>query len=76
MGRDRMQYPDLPTSVMEGPPNAELLQLNEIILKACESDAKRRYQSAAELGADLLRFQQRLQARQTRKDSSGNGVAE
>src|SRR6266568_6623160 len=60
MGRDRLQYPDLPTSLVEGVADPGLLQFNEIILKACESDAKRRYQSAAELRADLLGLEEGL----------------
>ena len=60
MGRDRLQYPDLPTSVVEGTSDPNLLLLNDIILKACESDPKRRYQSAASFHADLLRLQERL----------------
>jgi len=60
MGRDRMQYPDLPTSFMKAPPDSDLLKLNEIILKACESNPARRYQSAAKLHEDLLGLQERL----------------
>ena len=37
MGRDRLQYPDLPTSVVEGTGRPELLRLNQVILKACEA---------------------------------------
>jgi CHASE2 domain-containing sensor protein len=59
MGRNRLQYPDLPTSVIEGR-DPRLVNLNEIILKACESDPKLRYQSADEIRKDLLLLQQRL----------------
>ncbi len=56
MGRDRLQFPDLPTTFEARPDGVELVQLNEIILKACENDAQLRYQSAAELRTDLLRL--------------------
>jgi serine/threonine protein kinase len=56
MGKDRLQFPDLPTAVFE---NAEplLLKLNEIILKACELNPAARYQSAAEMREDLAALQ-------------------
>ena len=55
MGKDRLQFPDLPTAVFEsGDP--VLLKLNEIILKACELNPTARYQSAAELHRDLSAF--------------------
>lgn len=63
MGRDRLQYPDLPTSLVAGSGDPFLLELNQIILKACENDSTRRYQSADDLKTDLLRLQERLQAR-------------
>ena len=60
MGRDKEKYPTFPTTLAERPDKDELLLLNEIICKACEADVRQRYQSAAELQADLLRLQQRL----------------
>ena len=62
MGRDRMNYPDLPTSVIDGPSDSNLLKLNEIILKACESNSDRRYQSAFQLHEDLARLKETMQA--------------
>jgi len=61
MGRDRLEFPDLPTSVMEGSVKPGFLDFNEIILRACESDPSRRYQFAAEIQADLILLQTRLQ---------------
>ena len=58
MGRGRLQYPDLPTSVLEGRADPAMLPLNEVILKCCESDPQQRYQSAMELHAALMRVQQ------------------
>jgi CHASE2 domain-containing sensor protein len=50
------QFPELPTAALESsnPLQKELLK---IVFKACESDLPHRYQSAAELRADLLRLQ-------------------
>ena len=56
MGKDRLQYPDLPTTVFENADPA-LLKLNDIILKACERDPQARYQSAAEMHQDLAALQ-------------------
>ncbi len=74
-GRDRQDYPDLPTNLIEVPAadRAALAELNEVIVKACHNDARQRYQTAAELHADLALLQsgasvrrQRLLARQLR----------
>jgi CHASE2 domain-containing sensor protein len=56
MGKDRLQFPDLPTAVFETA-DPVLLKLNEIILKACEVNPKARYQSAAEMRDDLATLQ-------------------
>lgn len=62
MGRDRLAFPELATSMVEAGNWREWRQLNEIILKACESDPRQRYQSAAQMHADLLRLQTDLLA--------------
>jgi serine/threonine protein kinase len=61
-GRDRQQYPDLPTNVMDGSAESGLLEFNEVVLKACESNPEHRYKSAEEMHADLLSLQERLRA--------------
>jgi CHASE2 domain-containing sensor protein len=60
MGRDRQQFPELPTSLADRTDMAMLLGLNAIILKACEEIVRKRYQSASELRADLLDLQRRF----------------
>jgi CHASE2 domain-containing sensor protein len=57
MGRDREQFPELPTTLVERPDKEDLLQLNEVILKACEYDVERRFQTAQELYDALLKVQ-------------------
>jgi CHASE2 domain-containing sensor protein len=62
MGRSRDRFPELPTTLIENPPaNGALLELNDIIVRACAPDVSERYRTAAELQADLLRLQERLQ---------------
>src|SRR6058998_3158586 len=59
MGRDRQQFPELPTSLADRTDAAALVRLNSIILKACEENVAKRYQSASELRAVLLDLQGR-----------------
>jgi hypothetical protein len=56
-GRDRQQFPELPTGVTELPDRAALAELNEVLLRACAPDVKQRYESAAEMHADLALLQ-------------------
>lgn len=56
-GRDRQQFPELPTGITELPDRAALAEFNEVILRACAPDAKQRYESAAEMHADLALLQ-------------------
>jgi WD40 repeat protein len=52
-GRDRQEYPELPTNIMERPDREALAELNEVTLKACARNPRQRYRSASELRADL-----------------------
>lgn len=52
-GKDRQDFPQLPPDLQTHTEYAALLELNEIILKACETDPRRRYASAEDLGRDL-----------------------
>jgi WD40 repeat protein len=58
-GRDRQDYPELPTNLIEVPAadRAALAELNDVVVRACHPDAKERYQTAAELHADLALIQ-------------------
>jgi len=47
------RFPELPTDVIEEP---NIFPLNRIIVKACEYEVRNRYQSAADLYADLVRL--------------------
>jgi tetratricopeptide (TPR) repeat protein len=52
-GRDRQDFPQLPPDLREIPNRAALIELNEILLKACDSEPGRRYQSAEEMREDF-----------------------
>ncbi len=52
-GMNRGQYPRLPSDLRELPDAADLLEFNEILLRACAKDTNRRYHRADDLLADL-----------------------
>lgn len=56
-GMDRLQYPALPADLGKGVEDQNLIQFNQIILKACRANPLRRFKSAEQLMAALLAFQ-------------------
>lgn len=48
-GKDRRDFPEPPTRLGEFADRAELLELDEVIQKACAADPRRRYRSAAQM---------------------------
>ena len=56
-GKDRFDYPELPTLLNEPTQNPQWIQLNQVILRACRSDPRKRYQSAGEMLRDLRALQ-------------------
>ena len=52
-GLDRRQFPKLPEDIRAWPDTAQVFELNEIILKACASQPKERYQTVVQMYADL-----------------------
>src|SRR5206468_10682570 len=52
-GKDRQSFPEPPTLLEEFSDRKQLLELNEIILKACENDPRKRYRSAEEMREEL-----------------------
>jgi serine/threonine protein kinase len=60
MGRHVANYPALPTTLIERDDYKALLELNDLIIKACAENVALRYHSAADLHEDLLRLQARL----------------
>ena len=59
MGRSRLDFPALAANWDEllGDEQAGLLEFNEVLVKACEGVASRRYQSAEQMHADLALLQ-------------------
>ena len=56
-GKDRQAFPALPTALGEVGPHKELLELNEVVVKACASEVRNRHQTAEELQAELKMLQ-------------------
>lgn len=55
-GKDRLDFPELPTDLGETTESEDFLRLNEVILKACENDPAKRYQTAKQMHADFERL--------------------
>ncbi len=58
MGKDRLDFPALNTHIGELPDRDLLMQLNEVLLRACNFDPLQRYATAEEMNEDLLRVQE------------------
>jgi eukaryotic-like serine/threonine-protein kinase len=56
-GRHRLEFPELPTNLQELTDAQGLMELNAIVIKACEHDPRKRYQHARELVEDLIWLQ-------------------
>ncbi len=55
MGKDRFEFPAVNTRLDDLPDKTCLLQLNDVLLRACASDLAHRYRTAAAMHEDLLR---------------------
>lgn len=55
MGKDRLDFPELGTNLDERVDKDRLLQLNQVLLKACAQNPARRYTTADEMRRDLAR---------------------
>jgi WD40 repeat protein len=64
-GRDRNDFPSL-SELQDTPDMAHFRELNEVLLKACQNDSAKRYQSAADLYSDLQLLQQGKSVRRLR----------
>jgi serine/threonine protein kinase len=52
-GKDRLDFPELDSKLSSRSDREGLLQLNEVLVKACANEPKKRYASAAIMHADL-----------------------
>jgi serine/threonine protein kinase len=52
-GKDRLDFPEIDSQLSTRPDRERLLQLNDVLVKACANDPKKRYDSASEMHRDL-----------------------
>lgn len=52
-GKDRLDFPEIDSQLSTRPDREQLLQLNDVLVKACAHDSKKRYRTAAEMNRDL-----------------------
>jgi serine/threonine protein kinase len=52
-GKDRLDFPEIDSQLSTRPDRERLLQLNDVLMKACANDPRKRYDSAAEMHRDL-----------------------
>jgi serine/threonine protein kinase/Tfp pilus assembly protein PilF len=52
-GKDRQDFPQLPMNLAANPDHKRLLELNEIIVKACAHNCRNRYRNASAMRIDL-----------------------
>jgi serine/threonine protein kinase len=52
-GKDRLDFPEVDSELSTRPDRDRLLQLNDVLIKACANDPKKRYNSAADMHRDL-----------------------
>jgi serine/threonine protein kinase len=52
-GKDRLDFPEIDSQLSARPDRERLLQLNDVLVKACANDPKKRYESALEMHRDL-----------------------
>lgn len=53
-GKDRLDFPEFPTLLAESSDFGQFLELNEVILHACQNNAQSRYQTAWDMHSDLV----------------------
>jgi eukaryotic-like serine/threonine-protein kinase len=52
-GKDRLDFPEIDSQLSQRPDKERLMQLNDVLVRACASDPRKRYASAAEMNRDL-----------------------
>ncbi len=66
-GKDRLDFPELDSTLTARPDREELLRLNEVLLKACDNEPGGRYQCAAEMHEDLAAIARGEEPRRRRR---------
>ncbi len=57
-GKDRLSFPDLPTYLPDGTDIQALRKFNDLILRACDPEPRRRFQSARDMFEELNKIRQ------------------
>jgi hypothetical protein len=70
-GKNRHQFPELPTDILEGSDAPRFLRLNRILIRACANDSQKRYRTAEEMHADLTALSSRRIASGTSYTTEG-----
>src|SRR5437867_5880711 len=65
-GKDRLDFPEIDSQLSTRPVRERLLQLNDVLMKACANDPRKRYESAAEMHRDLAALERGVRARMSR----------
>src|SRR5439155_5306407 len=65
-GKDRFDFPEIDSQLSTRPDSERLLQLNDVLMKACANDPKKRYESAAEMHRDLAALERGERPRKSR----------
>jgi len=52
-GKDRLDFPEIDSELSKRPDREQLMRLNNVLVRACANDPKKRYLSAAEMNRDL-----------------------
>jgi len=65
-GKDRLDFPEIDSQLSKRPDRERLLQLNDVLVKACANDPKKRYESAAQMHRDLAALEQGEPPRKSR----------
>jgi serine/threonine protein kinase len=65
-GKDRLDFPEIDSQLSERPDRERLLQLNDVLTKACANDPNKRYASAADMHRDLAALQDGRPPRKSR----------
>ncbi len=53
-GKDRLDFPEIDSQLSQRPDREQLIQLNDVLVKACAHDSKKRYRTAADMNRDLV----------------------
>ncbi|MEY2484960.1 MAG: eukaryotic-like serine/threonine-protein kinase [Verrucomicrobiota bacterium] len=72
-GKDRLDFPEIDSQLSERPDKEHLLQLNQVLIKACANDPKKRYASAEAMRQELAALK-RGEFRERRQPISRSSV--